>query len=78
MFHAFNAAEGDSCLFQVVSKPAFLDQITQLLLKFKNILLCWAIPWRVGIEAGATGLIEHPDGRLAVAEGDFSTDQGPG
>ena len=43
-------------------------------LEFLDVLSGWAVALGVWIQAGATGLIKHPDAGFPVAEGDFSAD----
>ena len=75
MFHWFNAADAGLCRWEDGSEPAFLDQIAELRLEFHDVLTGRAVAGRVRIEARAARLIEHPDARLAIAEGDFPADQ---
>lgn len=49
-----------------------------MFLELDDVFLRWAVAGGVGVEARAAGLVEHPDGGFAVAEGDFSADEGTG
>jgi len=70
--------KSDFCRKELRLKAAFLDQVPQLRLEGEDIFLGGAVVGSVWIEAGAARLIEHPNGRFAIAEGDFTADEGTG
>jgi hypothetical protein len=55
-----------------------LKQGFELSLKLHEVLFGWAVAGSVGVETGAAVLVNHPDGSLAIAEGDFTADHGAG